>query len=639
MKSLFEENRAVVILQYLHNHTAVRIGALAAKLSVSERTVRNDIKQLNRDLASCAAIEGEKGRYDLRIFDMDRFNELYSSLTKTDEFMNSGRNRMNYIFASLMRSDEAILTDELAYEMNIGRTTIVSDLKKLREEIREYNLSILGKTSKGLTLEGEELDIRTYVMETMFEDVYRDYPLDKEIQDIIRHTLKAHSFEKNVRENYVRFVTLMLDRLLTGHGLGKLSAKYYNLTMRSSFEVVDTLLDQLGLILHTDIPIEEKIYTFLPIAGMRTPGDINELQMISLDDSIRPLIQKVFYRIRQELNIKIVTDRFEDEFLYHMMFMLNRIRFHVKIENPLYEELITKYPLAYQMAVIASMVISEEYGFTVPDSEKGYLTAYFGIFLSENGIEEEKPFRIAVVCEGGKVTAQLIEVQLKKVLDSKAELTLYYNEAFDREELESYDIILTTYKLPYECSRPTIRIREVFNERELYHKIEKAKYWDQVDVPVIDNNWFVINGLLDESRFFLFQGDESYEEAVSMMADSLAEQGYVDDDFFLRLKEREKKGTMVFDKAIALPHTVHYAGDKLVMAIGVCETGVKHQDHDIPIIILLGFPEESGMDDQLLIRIYDEIITIAQDEALMKKIAKAKTFTDLLRVLYRQPGE
>ena len=639
MKSLFEDNRAVMILQYFHNHTGVRINTLATKLSVSERTVRNDIKQLNKEIASCAAIEGTKGRYDLRVFDMDRFRELYSVLTQTDEFMNSGRNRRNYIFASLMRSDEAILTDELAYEMNIGRTTIVSDLKKLREEIRDYDLSILGKTSKGLTLEGEEIDIRTFVMENMFEEVYRDYPLDKEIQDIIRHTLKAHSFEKKVRENFVRFVTLMLDRLLTGHGLGKLSAKYYNLTMRPSFEVVDTLLDQVGLILHTDIPLEEKIYTFLPIAGMRTPADINELQMISLDSSIRTLVQKIFFRIRQELNIKMETDRFEDEFLYHMMFMLNRIRFHVKIENPLYEELVTKYPLAYQMAVIASSVINEEYDFRVPDSEKGYLTAYFGIFLSENGIEEEKPFRVAVVCEGGRVTAQLIEVQLRKVLDSKAELTLYYNEDFDQEDLEAHDIVLTTYSLPYECSRPTIRIREIFNERELFHKIEKAKYWDQVDVPVIDNNWFVINGLLDENRFFLFKGEESYDDAVALMADSLADQGYVDDGFLLRLKEREKKGTMVFDRSIALPHTVHYAGDKLVMAIGVCETGVKHQDHDIPIIILLGFPEETGMDDQLLIRIYDEIITIAQDEELMKKIAKAKTFTDLLRVLYRQPGE
>ena len=639
MKSLFVDNRPAEILQYLRSHTGIRISTLAAKMSVSDRTVRNDIKQLNKDLAPCAAIEGAGGKYSLRIFDADGFNELFSGMTQTDEFMNSGRNRMNYIFASLMRSDEPLLTDELAYEMNIGRTTIVSDLKKLREEISDYRLSIVGKTSKGLILEGEESDIRTYVMENIYDDVYRDYPLDKEIRDMIMHTLKAHAFEKHVRENFIRFVTLMLDRLLTGHGLGKLSARYYNLTMRTSFEVVDTLLDQIGLVLHTGIPLEEKIYVFLPIIGMRTPSDIKNLQAINLDDSIRPLIQKVFARIRQELNIKVGTDRFEDEFLYHMMFMLNRIRFRVKIENPMYEELVSKYPLAYRMAEIASSVISEEYGLSVPESEKGYLTAYFGVFLSENGMKAEKPFRIAVVCEGGRVTAQLIEAQLKKVLDSKAELTLYYKDVSEAEELESYDIILTTYRLPFECSRPVIRIREIFNERELLHKIEKAKYWDRVDVPVIDNNWFVINGLLDENRFFLFDGNESYDEAVTCMAEKLAGQGYVDESFLDRLKEREEQGTMIFDRSIALPHTVQYAGDKLVMAVGVSKKGVKHGEQNIPIIILLGFPEESDMDDQLLIRIYDEIITIAQDEELKKKISRAESFQELIRVLYRQPGE
>jgi len=639
MKSLFADNRSAAILQYLRNHTAVRISTLATKLSVSERTIRNDIKQLNTDIVSCAAIEGTSGKYSLRIFDMERFSEMFSRMTQTDEFMNSGRNRVNYIFASLMRADDPLLTDELAYEMNIGRTTIVSDLKKLREEISDYQLYIRGKTSKGLILEGDESNIRTYVMENIYDDVYRDYPLDKEIRDVIMHTLKAHSFEKHVRENFLRFVTMMLDRLLTGHGLGSLSAKYYNLTMRPSFEVVDTLLDQVGLILHTEIPLEEKIYTFLPIIGMRTPSDINNLQTILLDDSIRLLVQRIYSRLQQELNIKVNTDRFEEEFLYHMMFMLNRIRFHVKIENPLYEELVKKYPLAYQMAEIASLVISEEYGITVPESEKGYLTAYFGVFLSENGMEEEKPFRIAVICEGGKVTAQLIEVQLKKILDSRAELTLFYNESFGEEELVSFDIILTTYRLPFECSRPIIQIREIFNERELYHKIEKAKYWDKVDVPVIDNNWFVINGLLDENRFFLFDENESYEEAVSHMANSLTDQGYVDEGFLTRLKEREEKGTMIFDRSIALPHTVQCAGDKLVMAIGVCQKGVKHADQDISIIILLGFPEENELDDQLVIRIYDEIISIAQDAGLRKKIAKAESFQELLRVLYRQPGE
>lgn len=33
-----------------------------------------------------------------------------------------------------MRAMEPVLTDDIAYEMNIGRSTLISDLKKLRPD-------------------------------------------------------------------------------------------------------------------------------------------------------------------------------------------------------------------------------------------------------------------------------------------------------------------------------------------------------------------------------------------------------------------------------------------------------------------------------------------------------------------------
>jgi hypothetical protein len=55
----------------------------------------------------------------------------------------------------------------------------------------------------------------------------------------------------------------------------------------------------------------------------------------------------------------------------------------------------------------------------------------------------------------------------------------------------------------------------------------------------------------------------------------------------------------------------------------------------------MGLPETSGSfdNDNLLIRIYDEIITIAQDEKLFTNISKAGSFEELLRALYRRAGE
>lgn len=639
MKSLFSDNRNANMLQLFRKSSVISVGTLAAKLDVSERTVRNDIKQLNEELADCAEIMGEQGRYSLRIFNLERFRERFAKMIETDDFLNSPRNRMDYAFGKLMRTEEPLLTDELAYEMNVGRTTLVGDMKKLRMELVPYNLEIYGQTSKGMSLRGEESDIRKYVLENNYEQIYGEYPLDREIADMIAGTFTRHSFEKSVQVKFEQYITLMLDRFLTGHYIGPLSAKYYNLTSRQEFLIVNELINEIAGILQVDFPVEEKLFVLLPIVGMRTPADTENMQKIKLDEEVKVLMGKILRQIQSEMELSIVSGEFTDEFLYHLMFMMNRLRFGVRLANPMLDDLKNKYPLAYEMAGIAAGVIGREYSLEVSEDERGYLASYFGVFLTENDLKRSKRFRIAVVCGTGRVTARLVEAQLKKVLDSSAEMTLFADENVTADILDKFDMVLTTVKLPCDCGRPVIRIHEVFNERELLHKIEKAKYWDRIELPVVDNNWFMMTGLLEEEAFFTFEGDISYRDAVEQMVSALKEQGRVDEGFSKRLEEREEKGTMVFDHAIAIPHSIQHASDRLVLAIGVSDEPIHSGEHDIRIIFLLGLPEKVDSDDGLLIRLYDEMISISQDMALLDKIARSDSFYALLRAMYRQVNE
>jgi len=428
----------------------------------------------------------------------------------------------------------------------------------------------------------------------------------------------------------------MLDRFLTGHFIGQLSTSFYRLTARPEFQLVSQMLAQISASLRVEFPVEEQLFVLLPIIGMRTPTDIKDVHTIVLDESTRPLMDKILRRIRAQMDITIRSGEFTEEFLYHLMFMINRLRFHVRLENPVLDELRDKYPLAWRMADTAAQVIQEETRLAVTEDERGYLASYFGVFLEEYGTGQSKAFRVAVVCGTGRVTARLVAAQLKKVLSSEAELTLLADEKVTPEILSGYDIVLTTVDLSCPCDRPVIRIREVFNEQELRHKIEKAKYWDQIDVPVLDNNWFVMASLLDESRFFVLDNTVDYDNAVAQMAKSLTINSQVDGGFLARLRAREAKGTMVFDHAVAIPHSVQYAGDKLVLAIGVFPQPLKHHDSEIRVIFLMGLPEQLTEDDSLLIRLYDEIISITQDTERLDKIASADSFQALLRALYRQ---
>ena len=104
-----------------------------------------------------------------------------------------------------------------------------------------------GKTSQGISLYGNEFDIRRYVLENNFDQIYGTFPLDKEIDDLINdvYTRKRH-LEAKAKANFRRFIILMLDRFLTGHYLGQISDKAYDLTARPEFKMVNEIVDQIG---------------------------------------------------------------------------------------------------------------------------------------------------------------------------------------------------------------------------------------------------------------------------------------------------------------------------------------------------------------------------------------------------------
>ena len=636
MNNLFGDNRAAGILHLFAGTPSLTAAALASYLGVSERTVRNDIHLLNAEFQGCASIDSEQGKFTLHVYDTERFQAVRARLLETDKFLNSPRNRMDYIFGKLMRAESPLNADELAYEMNVSRGTLANDLKRLRAEAELYRLAIVGKAGKGLVLKGAESDIRHYVLENLYDALYREYPIEPEIERMALETFADSPFEPNALENFRRFLVVMLDRFLTDHPVEELTASFYSLTARPEFAVVDRLSNRIGRFLGVEFPSEEKLFVLLPIIGMRTPADTQNMRAIELDESMKALGEKLFGQIRRELDIRIENPEAIDEFLYHLMFMLNRLKFNVRTKSPLLEELREKYPLAWRMADIASKVIYSDYGLKVTADERSFLATYFGVFLEEQEEKRTRPFRAALLCGPGRVTGRLIAAQLRKVLDSSAELTQLTDANVTTEMLESFDLIFATSDLPCAVSRPVIQIREVFNEQALRQKIEKAKYWDRVDVPVLDDNWFVMGGLLDESRFFPLEASDSYETGLEKMVRALTDAGQFDGGFMERLREREKLGAMAFDHGVAIPHVIQYAGGRLVLAIGTFPKAVSYGGQDIRVIFLMGVPETSDADDGMLVRVYEEIISVAQEPTLMEKVANATDFQSLLRALYRQ---
>ncbi len=603
MNNYFAEDRKFLIIKLLqHNHN-IPLAELAQKLNVSTRTIRNDIKVLNDILEDSAFIEIEQGECCFYITDHYELEERKISLEKMQRDFDSPQKRVAYIIKTLMTNDKPYSMEELAYDMNLGRTTLYNEIKKLNEVLKNYGLSIEGTQNAGIQLKGEELQLRLFILEHIYDMIYEEEAIQENIQNCIETLFEQYRLESTTEKNFFHYVVMSVDRIQSGHSLKYMDEKFYVLQKSNAWDIIQTVANELRPLLNKEISIEEKLFMTIPLAGMRTPTDLENISKMELKQNIDEVVEEIIASIGYELNLYLKKDNLQKDFYYHISFMVNRLQFGYVLKNPLAEEITKKYPLAYKMAKIAAKVVEEKYHVTVPEDEVGYITAYFGAYILEYSIVQQKTYKIALICSTGRGTARLIASQLKKLLDHNAEMDLYSEKQVSAELLNDYDIVFSTVTLPFESKKQIIRIKDIFDEKELLLHIQKVKYLEKVDFLGEETSGVsLIAALLEEDTFFLLDEKKGYLENTKVMIEKLTEKGN---------KQRE---------------------GKLVFALGVSTKKLKSEcGENVQLIFLLALPKNKELDDSVLVRIYDEMISIAQNEQYIAEITKAENYKQLVR--------
>lgn len=631
------ENRICKILQILEQKRSASLDYLEEKLNVSTKSIKNDIKELNEIFDGTALIQLKLGKYKLYVIEPDEFKQIKENLYLHDDFFNSPKKRMAYVIKKLMNSEKPVLTDDLAYDMSIGRTTLVGDLKKVREVLSKYNLKIVGKTNTGLSLQGEEIDIRIFVIENLFEEIYKDHELDDDVKILLNEIFTELELDSSTKREIKKFLIVLIDRLVNGHPVSMLNETYEDLIYTEQIKIANNISDKLESTFGIQIPDNERVFMTLPIVGMRTPMNIDRVKNLEITDEVVDLVLDIINLIKLEMDITITPGNLLDEFTYHISFMLNRLKYGIKIKNPVLDEIKEKYMVPYKLAEIAKMLIEKRTKKKLPKDEVGFLAVYFSVFISENNYKQNKICSIAIICGTGKITARLIAAQLRKIVDIDTKLDMFSDSKVNKKILDGYDLVLSTINFECNTKTPIIHLKEIFDEQQLKNQIESVRYTEKLDIPMLQGMESLVLSLLDEEKFFILDRNKSNIENIDFMIDSLYKAGYVDEGFKERIHIRESKSTMVFDENIALPHAINYETEKIVFAIGVFSEEDKSKKSDVlKVVFLLGIPDSDVKDDSVLFKIYDEIIAIARNKEIVENISKVKDYKELLLYFIKQ---
>lgn len=630
MSCFYEENRLARILNIMEQKQSVTVDYLSEKMDVSPKTIKNDIKEINNSLEGHAIIENKRNSYVFYIFDTDGYEQVKNKVYAHDDFMNSPNSRIVFIMQKLMNTDCPYLTDELAYDMNIGRSTVNGDLKRLRKILEEYEIEILGKTNTGISLNGDELEIRFFILENMYDGIYKDYPLDSDLIDAIKQIALEYELDSVAVEYFIKFFTVMIDRFLNGNPLSKLDKKYEELKESSAYIFAREIANNISKVLMTDLPEEEILFISIPIAGMRTPTNIKTIEKLQVKKTTEDLILKIKDKIKQEMNINIQSEQIMHEFMYHIQFMINRMKYGFKIRGIDCEEIKSSNSVAYTVAEVAASVIQNEENIEISNEEIALMSVYFGILIDKSNLEKNKIYNIAIICGTGRISARVVESNLKKIIKNETVMDLYSDSNIDSEILDKYNLVVSTVKLDIDTKSEIIYIKDVLDRSELKRKIDLLKYSDNKEISFIKGMDSIMLGILDENRFFVLDKNYSYSENVNMMIDILENEGHLDAGFKERIRKREEKSSMIFEDTVAFPHTINYASKNIELALGVVPENMSDKKgKDIKLVFLLGLPEDDG-DDTVLVKIYDEIIKIASDKELVEEISKIENYKDLL---------
>lgn len=633
MSELILNDKFMRILQLCRKRDYSTIEYLSEEIGKSKRSVINYINELNKELKGIAAIKNKRGKgYYLSIINHEKYKEILEQQPNEIAKQDSLQKRIAFIIQKLMNNNENNTLDELAYQMNISRSTLVNDLKKASVVLETYNLKIVGKQNKGMCISGDELSLRFFIIDNIYDYLYKESPLNSNVKEAIMRVARKYDFETTTIKRLIHSVVIMLDRLLNGHQIEKMDEKYGRLIGTSEHEIALEITSAIEKALSFHIPKQEVLFITIPISGRRTPTRNSLIANTSIPSEINNLLSSIVKRIAFEMGIVLEINGITKDLEYHLLFMINRLIFDIRISNPLISEVKEKYPLAYKMAEIAGEVIYEKFNVLPSIHELGYLAFYFSIYLSKHDVKVKNFNRIAIVCGTGRGTARFIEIQLRGILGKEPVLESYSEENAKKELLASYDLVFTTIPLNYQIDVPVIRISEIFNENAIAKQMDKAIYLQNYKISSLDTRSSIISAMIEPDKFFILEG-KTYLENVLKMASSLVEKGYVDPDFPERLMKREKKSTMVFDRHIALPHTVNYGSDQIIISIGILPEKIEFHDKQIELIFLLGLPENTNYDTGLLVKIYDDIIKIGSDDKLIQQLSSCTSFEDFIMQL------
>ncbi len=614
-------NRWYQILNILVGQPTISFREVQKELGVSQKTLLNSIDQLNEILDDDLHIKKQGNQLSLQVFNYSRLEEILAGSLRKESDFNSSSKRISYIIKRLLHATDPILIDDLADEVGVSRTTINKDLKRVKQLADDYQVAIIGKTNHGLSVQGDELQLRLFYCHNVYA-YFDETTLSPETEQFLKECYQTYQLPKNVQDLLSKVIAIMIFRLQHHHLLEN-TIPYFSNGLRDS-KIMEQLIFHIEMTYHISLSQYEQDFLAFPL-NMQYIDNL-PYQEVS-NHIILNVFQEMMTRAKETFDFQINTEKLFVDMHMHLKFLLNRLIFHTQANDLFHGEIKEKYPLAYQLASDASTVLRDMFKYPIDSSEISYLALYFEMGLRKTKTEETFDSRkIAVVCTTGRGTATMINRQIRRVIGNEIVIDQYSEENFNPLQAEKYSAIFTTIPLKFQnISPPVIQLTNLFNDQWLRTRWEEISNWECKRFEHV------------QFKFIRLKSQKDYMQYLLKMANYLESENDVDRDFHRNILAREKKQSTIFGQGIAFPHTIHHK-EQVTLLLGVLDETYQTSTEFVDLIFMLAIPKQSTPTiEEELLSLYDDIFRIANNDDIKQEL-KTLTSTDAFQSLIKCKG-
>ncbi len=701
-------NRCSNILKCIINsNSPIPIKDIAKKFNISTRTIRYDIdrideylKEINFKKLTRKPHEGVSIKLSKE--ETNRLLHLIGKINSYD-YVLSQNERIVYIISELLGKNDYITISNIADNMFVSRGTINNDLKEVKKWFEKNNIKLESIKGRGVKAIGEERELRKVTSSLLFEStdtsntfnislirMFNGIDMDfisnliKISEEQMGNTLSDYAFN-----NLLIHIAIAIKRIELSKDIVMDNEELNSLSKTSEFAIASGIARMIEDKYYIKIPKSEIGYITIHLLGSNVMlNEEKNEDLIYIQLIVSKLMENVHKKSGYNFN---VDEQLFDGLIQHIKPMIYRLKHVININNPLIEEIKTKFRYVFNCVGEGLIFLNKDLNVEISEEEVGYITLHFMASLERMKNANKRKPRVLVVCATGVGTSKFVSIKLKSIFDINIVDTISSHEIKKIIKNKDIDLIITTIPIEVKGIRCILvntfltekniselslffskyslmednseneknETKTVINTDEFYNSnLESKRISVENMLQIINKNCTVndYNALKEELTLYLTANNKehkpflkeiintnfikvneevyNWEEAIIKGGEILKENGCVNDSYIEAMVNNVRKlgSYIVILPGIAIPHARPTEGSyKIGISIMTLKNPISFgniENDPVKLIITM-----SVVDNISHINVLKELMTIIEKDNFMENVIGAETEDDILRLI------